>query len=166
MPVPFFILRDVIHASLFKIRWDKTKGGPMPPFSTADPQRLIGALAHPFATGGGEDLYPSIPAKAAALFRGLVKNHGLPDGNKRLGATTLGVFLQMNGWTPRYTNNQLYRYALRVAAHKGSYPVVWIEGWIRRHARPMPQPERETVRRRNRKWLHDGLMSVAFDSDE
>jgi prophage maintenance system killer protein len=82
---------------------------------------VLSALAHPFSSVGQVDAYPTVCAKAAALFRGLVKNHGLHDGNKRLAVTTLTVFLLANGRSPLYTNSQLYRYTLRVARHRGEY---------------------------------------------
>jgi death-on-curing protein len=44
------------------------------------------ALARPQATFGGEDLYPDVEAKAAALMHSLVANHPFVDGNKRAGA--------------------------------------------------------------------------------
>ena len=47
---------------------------------------LESALARPQMTFGGEDLYPDIPAKAAALLHSLVANHPFVDGNKRVGA--------------------------------------------------------------------------------
>lgn len=105
------------------------------------------ALAAPFATAGGEAIYPTVPAKAACLFRGLVKNHGLVDGNKRLAATTMSVFLVLNGWMPTYTNNELYLYALRVARTKGEYQVSAIERWVRRHASRYPDEQLEKIRR-------------------
>ena len=46
---------------------------------------LESALESPFQSYGGEELYPSIQAKAARLCYGLVKNHAMIDGNKRLG---------------------------------------------------------------------------------
>ncbi len=46
---------------------------------------LESALESPFQSYGGEELYPSIQAKAARLCYGLVKNHAMIDGNKRIG---------------------------------------------------------------------------------
>lgn len=51
-----------------------------------DEGMLDSALLNPFQSFGGEELYPSIQAKAAQLCFGLVKNHAMIDGNKRLGA--------------------------------------------------------------------------------
>ena len=43
---------------------------------------LDSALESPFQSFGGEELFPSIQAKAARLCYGLVKNHAMIDGNK------------------------------------------------------------------------------------
>ena len=43
------------------------------------------ALNNPFQSFDGKELYPSIQAKAARLCFGLVRNHAMLDGNKRLG---------------------------------------------------------------------------------
>ena len=53
---------------------------------------LDSALESPFRSFGGEELYPSIQSKAARLCYGLVRNHALIDGNKRIGAHTMLVF--------------------------------------------------------------------------
>lgn len=55
------------------------------------------ALAQPHATFEGQDLHPTLPAKAAALGFSLVKNHGFLDGNKRVGHFAMVVFLALNG---------------------------------------------------------------------
>lgn len=47
---------------------------PLPPFELVDQALILSALAHPFASADGLEVYPTIPAKASALFRGLVKN--------------------------------------------------------------------------------------------
>ncbi len=58
---------------------------------------LEAALARPQTTFGGEDLYPDLAAKAAALLHSLVLNHGFVDGNKRVGAHAAVLFLLANG---------------------------------------------------------------------
>ncbi len=55
------------------------------------------AVAQPHATFEGQDLYPSLVAKAAALGFSLVRNHGFLDGNKRVGHFAMSVFLSLNG---------------------------------------------------------------------
>ena len=46
------------------------------------------------ATFGGEDLYPDIFHKAAALMESLIKNHPFIDGNKRTAITSTGIFFK------------------------------------------------------------------------
>lgn len=60
---------------------------------------LLDAAAHrPHATMFGDDLYPVVHVKAAALMELLVRNHALIDGNKRLGFAATVVFYGLNGW--------------------------------------------------------------------
>jgi death-on-curing protein len=49
-------------------------------------------------TFGGEDLYPTLVDKAAAIGFSLVMNHPFIDGNKRIGHAAMEVFLVMNGY--------------------------------------------------------------------
>lgn len=69
-------------------------GGPL---EIRDIGLIESALARPQASAFGEDAYPSIDEKAAALLQSLVLNHGLVDGNKRLGLACASVFLTVNG---------------------------------------------------------------------
>ena len=54
---------------------------------------LESALEAPFQTFDGQELFPTIQAKAARLGFGLIKNHAMFDGNKRIGAHAMLVFL-------------------------------------------------------------------------
>ena len=60
---------------------------------------LESALARPKATVFGQDAYPTIHEKAAALLDSLVNNHALVDGNKRLGWVAIRLFYGFNGYT-------------------------------------------------------------------
>jgi len=79
---------------------------------------LDSALAAPFQTFGGQDLYPSIQAKAAQLSFGLVCNHPFVDGNKRIGAHVMLVFLALNGIELDYAQQELIDIILSVASSK------------------------------------------------
>ena len=57
---------------------------------------LEAAVARPRATFGGEDLYPDLASKAAALMHSLVMNHPFVDGNKRVGAMSAELFIEVN----------------------------------------------------------------------
>lgn len=79
---------------------------------------LESALAAPFQTFGGEPVYPSLQAKAAQLGFGLVCNHPFVDGNKRIGAHVMLVFLAVNGIDLRYEQQELIDIILSVASGK------------------------------------------------
>ena len=66
--------------------------------------QLESALTAPRQTWGGVYLSRTVFDKTAVLFRSVVKNHPLVDGNKRLGLTCAFIFLLVNGylfWMPR-----------------------------------------------------------------
>ena len=81
-----------------------------------DEGMLDSALNAPFQTFGGEDVYPSLQQKAARLCFGLVKNHPFLDGNKRIGAHVMLVFLALNGIELRHTQTELSDVILQLAA--------------------------------------------------
>ncbi|MBM9508824.1 type II toxin-antitoxin system death-on-curing family toxin [Actinacidiphila acididurans] len=58
---------------------------------------LESALARPQASVFGQDAYPDLWQKAAALMESLARNHAMVDGNKRLAWYATWVFLQING---------------------------------------------------------------------
>ena len=81
-----------------------------------DEGMLESALFNPFQTFGGEELYPSIQAKAAQLCYGLVKNHAMLDGNKRLVTHVMLVFLALNGYELVYSQKELSDTILALAS--------------------------------------------------
>ena len=96
-----------------------------------DVNLLESALDTPFQSFGGEELYPTIQAKAARLGYGLIKNHSMIDGNKRIGAHTMLVFLALNGIELKYTQKELYEIILAVAASQKEYEDLL--KWILKH---------------------------------
>ena len=82
---------------------------------------LDSALETPFQSFGGDELYPTIQAKAARLGYGLIKNHCMIDGNKRIGTHVMLVFLALNGIELSYAQKELYETILNVAAGNLEY---------------------------------------------
>ena len=78
---------------------------------------LLSAVARPQATFDGQDLYPDIFSKAAALLESLVGNHAFVDGNKRTAITSAGLFLGINGYRLTANNQQLEDFTLQCARH-------------------------------------------------
>ena len=77
---------------------------------------LDSALQAPFQGFAGVDIYPTVQQKAARLAYGLIKNHGFIDGNKRVGAHALLIFLLLNKINLEYTQQELIDIVLAVAA--------------------------------------------------
>lgn len=94
---------------------------------------LESAIHRPASTFGGEDLYPGLFAKAAALAHSLVNNHPFTDGNKRTAYTAGARFLFINGYTLRATQQKVIRFLLDVEAKK--LPLDEIASWLKKHSR-------------------------------
>ena len=86
-PVEFLDLDDVLGLA------QRLLGDP-PPFR--DVGLLGSAVARPQTSIGGDDAYPTIWLKAAALLQSIADNHALVDGNERLGWIATAVFLEIN----------------------------------------------------------------------
>lgn len=93
-----------------------------------DEGMLESALSNPFQSFGDVELYPSIQAKAAQLCFGIVKNHPMIDGNKRLGTHVMLVFMALNGYELSYTQQELSSTILDLAAGKIGFETIlqWI----------------------------------------
>ena len=93
---------------------------------------LDSALAAPFQSFKDQDLFPSIYQKAARLGFGLASNHAFIDGNKRIGAHAMLVFLELNNIYIRYSQNELSDIFLDIASGKKGYDELLI--WIVSHS--------------------------------
>lgn len=94
-----------------------------------DAGAIEAAVARPAMTFGGEDLYPDVAAKAAALMHSLVSNHPFVDGNKRVGAHAALVFIELNDWTANITPQELEDITMEVA--RGNIDVEPLTIWFR-----------------------------------
>ena len=76
---------------------------------------LESALARPKASVFGEDAYPGLNGKAAALLHSVVTNHALVDGNERLGLVAVLLFYGMNGYDLTATEDERVDLILAIA---------------------------------------------------
>ena len=107
-PVEFLDLDDIVSLATALL------GDPAP---IRDIGLLGSAVARPQTTAFGEDAYPGIWTKAAALLQSIVSNHALVDGNKRLGWLSTAVFLELNGISASLASNEdVYDLVIDVAA--------------------------------------------------
>lgn len=102
-------------------------------FHVRDVGLLQSALARPRTTVFGEDAYPDLVTKAAALFESLVRNHPLLDGNKRLAVVLTWTFLALNGVELDHMEDEAYDFVIAAAA--GQLPLQDIKSWFRDHHR-------------------------------
>lgn len=76
---------------------------------------LEAAAARPQASAFGQDAYPDIDTKAAALLHSLARNHALVDGNKRLALAGVIAFYGINGRRLTLSNDEAYELVMSVA---------------------------------------------------
>jgi death on curing protein len=87
-----------------------------------DLSMLLSALGRPQATFDGNELYPDVFTKAAALLDSLIRNHPFVDGNKRTAITAAALFLQTNGYHLAVENDEMVRFTLDCAQAKVTFP--------------------------------------------
>ena len=115
-----------IHARLIEV----TGGG----HGVRDLGALEAAVARPQATFDGQDLYPDVFSKAAALMQSLIGNHPFVDGNKRTAIAAAGIFMRRNGWRLTADTSELEEFTWRIARSQGELGqiAVWFEEQVRR----------------------------------
>ena len=84
-------------------------------FMVKDLGLLDSALARPKTSLFGEDAYPTLELKAAAMVESLVLNHPMMDGNKRSSWFALNYFFALNGKVIVATQDEAFEYVLGVA---------------------------------------------------
>lgn len=94
---------------------------------------LESATAQPRMTFKGEDLYPTIEDKTAALCFFIVQNHPFIDGNKRCGHAAMETFLVLNGREIESSVDKVEEIILQVASGKLSQKE--LSAWIAGHSR-------------------------------
>jgi death on curing protein len=93
-----------------------------------DLNALESALARPFMTFEGKELYSSPILKAAALIESLISNHPFLDGNKRIGYVLMRVFLLQNKIDIDASKKEKYEFVMNIA--KGQMNFDQISDWI------------------------------------
>jgi len=79
---------------------------------------LESAAGRPFQTAFGQELFPDVLEKAAALFHSLIANHPFYNGNKRTAVLALDHFLLASGYFPVLDDEEIYDMARTVARYR------------------------------------------------
>lgn len=87
------------------------------------------ALARPFTTFDGIDLYETIYDKIASITESLICNHAFVDGNKRIGTVVMIVICRENGLKFVASHDETINFILGVAS--GDSSVENISNWIK-----------------------------------
>ena len=98
-----------------------------------DEGSLRSALARPQASFGGQDLYPTLFEKAAALAESLARNHPFVDGNKRMALACMRVLLKLNGFQVTASQEAKVSLILQIVEHKVT--VQDVAKWLAKHTR-------------------------------
>jgi death on curing protein len=98
-------------------------------FVVRDAGLLASALARPQASAFGDDAYPTMWLKAAALCQSIDNNQSLVDGNKRLAWLTTKVFLAINGQRLSASADDGESFMLDLVASSADLAVIadWLE---------------------------------------
>ena len=93
---------------------------------------IASALAQPRVSFSGQDAYPGLTDKAAALGFSLIRNHGFIDGNKRIAHAAIEIFLVMNGMELHAAVEAQEQFIVALAAGEVSREA--LGKWLRAHA--------------------------------
>lgn len=94
---------------------------------------LESAIARPFATFGGDDLYQTFFMKVGAFIQSIVKNHPFLDGNKRTAFAGAVILLQANDFLIEISDEESVSFMISVANKNLS--VDEIAAWLKKHAK-------------------------------
>jgi len=85
---------------------------------------LASAAGRPQTTVFGEDAYPTLADKAAALMHSIARNHALVDANKRLAWSATRVFALLNDRDITFSVDEAETLVLAVARGDADVPEI------------------------------------------
>ena len=94
-----------------------------------------GAIGRPFQTFGGEDLYPTMYEKAAALGESLIINHPFLDGNKRTGILAVAAFLLESGFEINSSEEELYNFTIDISTGTLKFDDIFL--WLKNNTQSL-----------------------------
>jgi death on curing protein len=95
---------------------------------------LESAIARPFQTFDGQDLYPHPLDKAAAIGESIIINHPYLDGNKRTGFLALFAVLDEFGFQLTATEEEAYEAMIQVST--GEMGFEGLREWLEKYSKP------------------------------
>lgn len=98
-----------------------------------DLDALKSAHKEPLQWYADKELHPTIHEKAAALGHGIISNHPFVDGNKRTGAASMVLLLEINDFHFDASNDELVEEVLKIA--RGKTTKEELTEWLKNHTR-------------------------------
>ncbi len=94
-----------------------------------DQSLMESAIARPYQTFGGEDLYPTYFEKAAAIVESIIINHPFVDGNKRTGFLAMLAVLEAGNIKITSSNDDLYNFTIKISTGDIKFEeiVIWLK---------------------------------------
>lgn len=89
------------------------------------------AIARPYQTFGGEDLYSTVFEKAAAIIESIIINHPFVDGNKRTGYLAMLAMLHEGNIVITASNNDIYSFVIDIST--GEIKFEQIIEWLKQN---------------------------------
>jgi death-on-curing protein len=115
---------------------------------------LEAAWGRPMQTIFGQDAYPTLPEKAAALLHSLARNHPFADGNKRTAAIAAIFMLRVNGLRVTWETADALENIVAVA--EGKLSVADFAAWLPvEPVPPSPEPDAEADARTIAAIIHE-----------
>lgn len=99
--------------------------------SVRDRRLLQSAAERPSIRIFGEEQFPTIIDKAAAILHSLAYHHLFSDGNKRTAREAVVMFLEANGYQPAWHPDDAADFILEIA--QGKHEVEVVSEWLTDH---------------------------------
>ncbi len=96
---------------------------------------LESAIARPFHTYGGEDLYQTSIEKASAILESIIINHPFIDGNKRTGFLAMFAILKKANLKIIAKEDDAYNFTILVST--GEIKFDQIVEWLKANTQPL-----------------------------
>ena len=144
------------------------RSDPISPSGVRNADLLASALFRPQTGMGDTRKYPTVETAAAALLHALIHDHPFHNGNKRTAIVSTLVFLDWHGLVFKCTEEDLFRFVIKVARHRiiasvtsemADHEAYAIAEWIRDHSRIVDKGENVQAFRKFRQILQ------AYDCD-
>jgi death-on-curing protein len=105
-------------------------GSFVPPHNLLHQDSLLYIIEAVEAEMFGQQMYQTVPDKAALYMHSIISNHVFQDGNKRTGLGAALAFCEINDWN--VNSNELYDFTIAVAS--AEHDLVTVRAWFTTHA--------------------------------